>query len=252
MRKNANEKWRRRLSEIQSWLLRRTALYSCSSSGYSSSRSSEGNTMMASSAFVGDTSRPAATRCYIKTCQLQRRFIDFDSSLPYFNRPIVVHQERSDSLCQNCANVWFNEIFLIFQLFFWIRKEKIQVATWLRRRWAYIPLSFETKASYIFTLLEVNEDVLCANKASGRIFQYGRFFLLLFRSLFRQNVAVDFKSNHGYGIKAQIPRWDDFLNCYIRPNFQFGCISLYFFLPSFIRKSGKRNPKIWVLSSCIF
>ena len=42
------------------------------------------------------------------------------------------------------------------------------------------------------------------------------FFLLLFRSLFRQNVAVDFKSNHGYGIKAQIQRWDDFLNCYIR------------------------------------
>ena len=173
MRKNANEKWRRRLSEIQSWLLRRTALYSCSSSGYSSSRSSEGNTMMASSAFVGDTSRPAATRCYIKTCQLQRRFIDFDSSLPYFNRPIVVHQERSDSLCQNCANVWFNEIFGIFQLFYWIRKEKIQVATWLRKRWAYFPFSFETKAPFIFTLLEVNEDVLCANKASGRIFQYG-------------------------------------------------------------------------------
>ena len=69
-------------------------------------------------------------------------------------------------------------------------------------------------------------------------------FVLLFRSLFRQNVAVDFKSNHGYGIKAQIHRWDDFLNCYIRPNFQFGYISLYFFLPSFIRKSGKRNPKL--------
>ena len=45
------------------------------------------------------------TRCYIKTCQLQRRFIShsIDSSLPYFNRPIV-HQERSDSLVYFFAN----------------------------------------------------------------------------------------------------------------------------------------------------
>ena len=55
------------------------------------------------------------------------------------------------------------------------------------------------------------------------------FFLLLFRSLFRQNVAVDFKSNHGYGIKAQIHRWDDFLNCYIRPIWIH--IYIYFTIP---------------------
>ena len=65
------------------------------------------------------------TRCYIKTCQLQRRFIShsIDSSLPYFNRPI--HQERSDSLlCQNYAAdiqrgltkfLWFFDIY-------WIKK----------------------------------------------------------------------------------------------------------------------------------
>ena len=68
------------------------------------------------------------------------------------------------------------------------------------------------------------------------------FFLLLFRSLFRQNVAVDFKSNHGYGIKAQIHRWDDFLNCYIRPNFQFGCISLYFFFTILHKKKWEQKP----------
>ena len=165
MRKNANEKWR--LSESK---LRRHYIVAV----VQQQRGQHQWWRRSTSATRPDP----PTRCYIKTCQLQRRFIShsIDSSLPYFNRPIVVHQERSDSLCQNCANVWFNEIFLIFQLFFWIRKEKIQVVTWLRKRWAYFPFSLETKAPFIFTLLEVNEDVLCANKASGRIFQYGRVF----------------------------------------------------------------------------
>ena len=78
------------------------------------------------------------TRCYIKTCQLQRRFIShsIDSSLPYFNRPIV-HQERSDSLVYFFANkiappsiiyiqrgltkfLWF------FNCFFGLKRNKFQ------------------------------------------------------------------------------------------------------------------------------
>ena len=112
MRKNANEKWR--LSESK---LRRHYIVAV----VQQQRGQHQWWRRSTSATRPDP----PTRCYIKTCQLQRRFIShsIDSSLPYFNRPI--HQERSDSLlCQNCAAdiqrgltkfLWFFDIY-------WIKK----------------------------------------------------------------------------------------------------------------------------------